>query len=481
MKEVSLKKNVVLSTMYQILLLIAPLLTAPYVSRILGADGIGIYSYTQSIVLYFTMFAALGTASYGTREIALVRNDKEKRSKIFWEIEILSVITSSICIAIWICLIIFNQSYKIYFLILTLSIINTMLDISWFYAGMEQFKYTIRQNAIFKILSIISIFIFVKEKNDLTIYILIVTLSTLLGTASMWIYLPKYIKKVSLKKIKLKKHFKETLVYFIPTIATSIYTVLDKTLIGLITKDNNENGYYEQATKIINICKSLTFTALNTVLGSRISYLYAQKKYDEIKERINQSMDYILFIGIGIMFGLIGVSSRFVPLFFGDGYEEVILVLKFMSPLIVIIGISNCLGSQYFTPAGLRKKSAQYIIVGSLINLIFNLILIPKLKSYGAVIASILAELVITILYVTNSQKIIGFKEILLTLYKKVIAGLMMLIVILFFDKFIISNVIALIVEFVLGLFTYLAVLKILNDSFINFILAKMKKIYKER
>jgi len=280
MKTTSVKKNIILNTLYQILTLCIPFITTPYISRVLGANEIGIYSYTNSIQLYFSMFAALGTFTYGTREIARVRRSRTRRSKLFWEIELLTVFTSCICLAIWGILIAFSGKFKIYYLILTLNLINTMLDISWFYAGLEEFKYTIFQNSIFKILGAVLLFICIKTSNDLWLYILIMSLTSLLGTMTMWVYLPKFLKKTKIKNLKIFSHLKETFIYFIPTIATSIYTVLDKTLIGLITNDIKENGYYEQASKIINMIKVLTFTSLNTVLGSRNAYLFAKENYD---------------------------------------------------------------------------------------------------------------------------------------------------------------------------------------------------------
>ena len=468
MKETSIKKNFILSTLYQILTLVTPLITAPYISRVLGADGVGIYSYSYSIISYFIIFAALGTVSYGAREIARNRKDEKLRSKLFWEIEILTIITSCISLTVWLILTSFMKEYKLYFLILSLNLINTMLDISWFYTGLEQMKYTVRQNSIFKILGVIALLVFIKDSNDVAKYTLIMTLTTLLGTASMWIYLPKFLVKTDLKRIKIKSHFKETLIYFIPTIATSIYTMLDKTLIGLITNENSQNGYYEQATKIINMCKSITFMSLNSVLGARISFLYAEKKFEEIRTRILTSIDYILFMGIGMLFGLIGVADRFVPMFFGQGYDEVIILLKCLSPIIIIIGISNCLGSQFYTPSGRRKQSAKYIIYGAVINLIFNLILIPQFKSFGAVIATILAELLITILYVQHCQKIVTFKIILNKGWKKIISGVIMLLFIILIDSFIKNNIVAVMIEISAGLLIYISILIIIKDSFLN-------------
>ena len=201
-------------------------------------------------------------------------------------------------------------------------------------------------------------------------------LVALLGNVAMWFYLPGFIGRVSWRTLKVRQHCKETLIYFIPTIAASVYTVLDKTLIGLITTDTSENGYYEQATKITNMAKSVTFASLNTLLGSRISLLFAEGRIEEVKSRINFSIDYILFTGVGIWLGIVGVAPRFVPVFFGEGYEPVISLLYCLSPIILIIGVSNCLGAQYYNPAGLRALSAKFIIVGSVINLLLNLILI---------------------------------------------------------------------------------------------------------
>ena len=389
---------------------------------------------------------------------------------MFWEIELLTVFTSIICILIWGILIAFSRDFKIYFLILTINIINTMFDISWFYAGLEQFKYTIIQNSIFKILGAILIFTFVKQQSDLWLYFLITCSTSLMGTLTMWAYLHKFIQKIEFKKLNIFSHFKKTLVYFIPTIATSIYTVLDKTLIGLITNNITENGYYEQATKIINTLKALTFTSLNNVLESRISYLFIKKKYDEIHKKINQSINFIFFLGFGIMFGIIGISNLFVPIFFGEGYNKVILIMQLMSPLILIIGISTCLGSQYYNPAGLRKKSTKYIIIGSVINLILNLILIPKFLSIGACIATIIAEIIITILYVSNCNGFLTFKTILKVSWKKIISGVIMLGIITLISLFNFNNLVLLMIKVCIGFISYVVLLSVLKDESIKYI-----------
>lgn len=467
MRDVSIKKNLILSTAYQILTMITPLITAPYVSRVLGADGVGIYSYTYSIETYFSMFAALGTVTYGAREIARNRDDKRTYSKLFWEIEILTILTTAVCLIAWGVWISINSQYRVYYVILTFYLLGTMFDISWFYTGLEQFKYTVTQNTIFKLIGIVALFVLVKDKSDVTWYTAIMSLSMLFGNISMWMYLPRFLVKVSFKNIEIKKHFRETLVYFIPTIATSIYTVLDKTLIGVITNDTNENGYYEQATKIINMAKAVTFTSLNSVLGSRISYLYTNNNIEEIKTRISQSIDYILFMGIGICFGLIGVSGNFVPLFFGEGYSPVVFLLRLLSPVVIIIGISNCLGSQYYTPAGYRAKSARYLIYGSVSNLLLNIILIPNFKSTGAVVATLFAESLITVLYIANSEKMISIIKIFKLSLKKILAAILMLIVIMCINRLMLNLFAKLVIQILVGGGVYVILLYIFRDSFV--------------
>lgn len=464
----SIKKNVVLSTAYQILAVITPFITAPYIARVLGADGVGIVSYTESIQTYFSMFAALGTVGYGTREIARVRNDVASRSKLFFEIELLTIFTTTFCLLLWFCWIYANENYRVYYLVWTMTILSVAFDISWLYMGLEQFQYIVYRNAFFRILGIVALFLFVKTHDDLAIYIAITAGSALLGNISMWMYLPKLIIRVEWHSLRILPHFKETIIYFIPTIATSIYTVLDKTLLGVFVGSAAENGYYEQTTKIIRISQSLTFAALNSVLQARMSLLFAERKFVEIHDRIKKSIDYILFMGFGVVFGLIGVSDVFVPWFFGPGYDKVIPLLQLMSPIILIIGISNCLGSQYYTPAGLRKTSAKFIIIGSVVNLLLNLILIPYLWSYGAVISSLIAETTISILYLKFCGDYLNIKIIAGRAWKKFVSAVIMFLVIYAIPKFIGTGIVTFIIQVVVGVAVYSCTLFVLRDSFVK-------------
>ena len=480
-----LKKNIILNTIFKVLMILAPFITTPYISRVLLSDGVGIFSYTGSLVTYFTMFAALGTISYGTREIAMKRDNAKERSKVFWEIELISIICSAAALIVWITLSLVYKEYRLFLLIFTFSILATCLDISWFYFGLEKYEYTVVINLFFKILSVVLIFVLIKKPDDLWKYILIYSSSLFIGNLSMWLFLPKFLIKTKIDKHSLSKHFKETLVYFVPTIAISLYTVLDKTLIGSLIQGTTvvnvngeevvkktselESGYYEQATKVVDMIKTVSFASINSVMCSRISYLFKNNNVKDIKKLTMQTFQITLLLSLGAMFGIIGISRVFVPVFFGNGYEKTITLLQILACIVPLICISGVLGSTYYTPFGKRKQSSYFLIAGAVINIILSAPLIIFFKSFGAAIASIIAELVIMILYICYCKKAITIKELFCALWKKLLAGGLMLATILLFNKFIIkyfgSIYLYLVTIILLGLFVYLIALFAFRDE----------------
>jgi O-antigen/teichoic acid export membrane protein len=457
---------VLFNLFYEILLIAVPLITTPYVSRVLGPDGVGTYSYTSSLVTYFTLFAGLGTAEYGKREIAGCRDDINERSRLFFEIELLSMITSAISIASWLILCTLYTEYKYLMLLFTFSILRTCFDISWFYAGIEKFKYIVSINAFFKIAAMVSIFVFVKSSNDIDRYVLIESLSLFLGSFSMWIFLPRKIRFVKIQLSHLKKHLKEVIIYFIPSIANVISSILDKTFIGIITDSSTENGYYEQATKIINLAKSVSFVALDGVVYSRNSYLFrANKDTDKIAQNIQNTFCINTFLSIGCIFGVYSIASIFVPLFFGDGYDKTINIIYVLLPLVFIISISHMMNSLYYSPTGRRMKSAVYVVIGAGINLVLNIIFINLWGVYGAAVSSLISETVVTILFVSHCSGYLSLKTIINCLWKKLIAGAVMGVSIYLFNMIHINTLLKLIIDILGGASVYVFVLFLLKDS----------------
>ena len=465
MKEPSVKKNFIYSVAYQILSVLTPFITAPYISRVLGAEGIGIVSYTSSVQTYFLMIAALGLQNYGSREVSIHRNDPYKRSKLFWELELLRGATTLIVAIGWIVLCLTSTKYRIYYSVLTINVIISIFEISWFFAGIEQFRLTVIRNSIFKVVSIVCLFVFIKSKDDLFLYVLINSITVVFNNLSLWPYLKGFLVKVNPREFEYRIHLKKSMVYFVPTIATTVYTVLDKTILGLITDEAAQIGYYQQAEKVIDLSKGVVFSAINSVVSVRNAYLFAERRFDEIHKRIETSFHFIFFMGFGCCFGIMGVAKTFVPLFFGPGYEPVIDLLYIFSPLVVIIGISNCLATQYFTPCGKQQQSTNCLIVGSVVNLCLNLLLIPKLGSMGAAAASVTAETIIMILHVKFSDGYGTVGLLTRTGVKKLIAGMIMFFVVYQMNGLPMISAIRLILQVFGGIAVYGLTLLLLGDT----------------
>lgn len=476
MERKSIKLNYLFNATYQILTLITPLITAPYLSRVLQPDGIGKLSYAESIVSYFSLIAVMGISTYGQREISYVQDDIKKRSEVFWNVKIFSFIVSGFTILVYLIFVYLQSDNSLLYFILTLNLISNFLDITWFFQGMEDFGKTVTRNAICKILLIVYIFIFVKEKDDLPIYVLGQGLSVALGSASLWAYLPKYIQKIPLSRLKPFKDFKIIWSLFIPTIATQVYTFLDKTMIGVITKSSFENGYYEQAMKMVKLVLALV-TAISSVMMPRIGYLFEKRKYSEIRTYLYRSCRFVWFLGIPLCFGIVMTARNFVPWFFGDGYDKVVPNLFVLSFIIPIIGIGYVTGIQFLLPTKRQNMYTCSVICGAVINVLLNMALIPIFASLGAAIASIIAELVVTGVQIFFIRKELYFTQILKEGKHYFIAGIVMVMVLFPLEKHLSSSIFNTIILVLLGAITYLVVLLIEKDEFL---LSNCKKIIRK-
>ena len=468
-------KNYLYNLGYQILIIILPLITTPYVSRVLGAKGIGTYGYTNSITQYFILFGCIGLNLYGQREIAYYQKDIEKRSKVFFELLLLRIITVLISIVLYYFTFCQNATYGYIFSIQIIDVIASMFDISWLYQGMEDFKKIVVRNTLVKICGLIIIFMFVKSPADLPIYVLSYSVTLLLGNLSMWMYLPKFVKKVSLKHLNIQKHLRPTIVLFLPQIATSIYTMLDKTMIGALTGNTAEVGYYEQSQKLIKMAMTLA-TSLGTVMLPRVANLFKEGKIEEVKESMYSSFRFISFLTFPICLGLIGITKGFVPWFFGAGYDKVVLNMIMIAPIIIIIGYSNVIGTQFLLPTGRQKQYTISVCAGTVVNLVFNLILIPHFLSYGAAIATVVAEMSVTFIQILFTRNIFSYKYILKLIYKYIIASAIMLIILLIVGNIFSSSIISTVIEIGIGAIVYLIILLVLKDETVKNVISKRKK-----
>lgn len=473
MAKKSITKNYIYNLIYQVLVLILPLVTTPYISRILGAENIGIYSYTLSIVTYFILFGSLGVALYGQREIAYYQKDKKKYSIIFWEIVILRAITMTISLILFYLIFVNGNQYQIYYKILILELIGNCIDISWFFQGLEEFKKTVIRNMIIKLISVISIFTFVKSQNDLKIYFWIYVLSTSIGNASLWLYLPKFLTKVKIKELHLFRHLKPTLGIFIPQIAVQVYTVLDRTMIGTIISDKSEVGFYDQSQKIIKLLMTI-ITSLGTVMLPRIANTFASGEKEKINNYMKRSFNMVFLLAFPMIFGIISVSKAFVPIFFGEGYDKVAILMNVISPIILFIGLSNVTGTQYLLPTKRQKEYTISVIIGAITNFIMNACLIWKFGAIGASIGTVIAEFTVTAVQLYFVRNDFDFKQIIKISKNYVVSSIAMFIVCIIIGNVVKTNMISIIIQVIFGVGIYGVCLLALKDEFVNSIIKKV-------
>lgn len=474
MSKKSITKNYIYNLIYQVLVLILPLITAPYISRVLGAENIGIYSYTLSISAYFILFGSLGIAMYGQREIAYNQNNKKKTSVIFWEVNLLRIVTMSISLLIFYFTFARENQYSMYYKILMLEIIGNCIDISWFFQGLEEFKKTVTRNMIVKLISVMCIFVLIKTPNDLVLYFGIYVLSILIGNGSLWLYLPKYLKKVKIKELNIFKHLKPTIALFIPQIAIQVYTLLDRTMVGAIVSDKSEVGYYDQGQKIIKMLLAI-ITSLGTVMSPRIASTFANGEKEELNNYMKKSFNNVFLLAFPMVFGIIAISKSFVPVFFGQGYDKVAILMSVISPIILLIGLSNVTGTQYLLPIKRQREFTISVICGAIINFILNLCLIWKYGAIGASIGTVVAEFTVTSVQIYFVRKDFKLKEIFKLAKNYLISSIIMFIVCLVIGKFINYNLMSTVVQVTVGGIIYGICLLILRDKFIFEVLNKIK------
>lgn len=473
----SITKNYVYNLIYQILLIIIPIITIPYISRILGAENIGIYNYTLSISAYFILFGSLGVSLYGQREIAYNQKDKYQYSKIFLELFILKSITMIISIILFYFAFVYNENnYNIYFKILILELIGNIFDISWFFQGLEEFKKTVTRNIFVKIIGLICIFVFIKTKEDLSKYFMIYVLSIFIANISLWIYIPRYIQKIEIKKINLFRHLKPTLILFIPQIAIQVYTILDKTMIGMIISNKSEVGFYSQSEKIIKLALTI-ITSLGIAMMPRIASIYAEGNRKKINEYLEKSFNFVMILSFPMIFGIAAVSQIFVPVFFGNGYEKVVILMIILSPIIFFIGLSNVIGQQYLLPTQRQKEYTSSVIIGAGVNFFVNMLLIPKFGAVGAAIGTIIAEFMVTIIQIICTRKDFNYKNIIFNSKNYIVSSIAMFVTCKIFSEILTSNLISLILLIVIGTSVYFICLIVLKDRFLKENLSKIKSL----
>lgn len=469
----SIKKNVIYNTLFQALILFVPFITTPYVSRVLGADNIGQYSYAIAFVTYFSVVATLGSSIHGQRSVAFIRDDRTKLSETFWNIFFFRLFMVLITLALYIFFLIYFDGVSKVKLLAALNIINVVADISWFFQGLENFKKTVTRSLFVKIVSLISIFVFVRTKNDTWIYTLIICGSVVLGNLSLWRLLPKYV--FCPQHIHPFSEFKQMLLVFLPTVATQVYMILDKTMIGWITKSDYLNGCYEQSEKIARSVITIV-TSVGAVVLPRVANLYHKKDINGVRHYVYKAYMIVWAMSLPLMAGLLSVSSWLMPIYLGNGYELSIPLVNIFSLLIISVSLAYVTGFSYLIPTNQQNVYTVSVSIAALVNLVMNSVLIPQYGAIGAAIASVSAETIGTLIqlcYCFINKQLIP-KKVFASVWKYLIASIGMYTVVILVKARLTMSIQNLFILIFIGAICYFLILIIFRDYLIMSFIKKL-------
>lgn len=476
----SIKKNYLYNVMYQILAFIVPLVTTPYVSRVLGATGIGDYNYTVGIVTYFGLIAATGTTSFGNREIAKHQDDSREYSKLFWEIWFFRLACTMIALVSYLLFIsFFLKEYRYLFLIQLFTVGSWVADVSWFCQGMENFKVTALRNVFIKIFGTVLVFLLVKNRNDLWIYTMIYSVTVLLGNISMWGFVAKRVCRIPIRELHPFKHTKGIIELFIPVIAIQIYTVLDKTMLGTLG-NTTEVGYYAQADKIVTLALTI-ISSFIAVLLPRIAALYAGGQKIQLERFINKALNYIFLLSLPMMTGCFMLIDEFVPVFFGDGYEPVVQVIQMLSILYVVLSLGRLFGTLLIAEDK-QNRYTMAVTIASIVNFGLNFAFL-KFTSFGALgvsIASVSAECVATTIQFYYIRDIVSIDSLFKSLKTYTYPTIIMTLVLIALRMLLKSNVFMMLIQVVIGIVIYFGILIIKKDQIVCTAIQQLIKRFKK-
>lgn len=463
---------------------IFPLITFPYVSRVLGAVGNGKVSFATSVIYYFSMIATLGIPTYGVKICAQYREDKEKLSKTVKElliIESLAMIVSYIIFFIALYFVPRLREEKTLMLINSATILLTVFGVEWFYQAIEQYDYITFRNLVFKIISISLMFLLVHETEDYVLYGAINVLGTVGSNILNILRLRKLVDFKTKCTIQLSQHIRPVFMLFMLSAASMVYTSLDTTMLGFM-KDDAAVGYYNAAVKLKNILVSLV-TSLGTVLLPRLSNSLANKDMIAFNRLIKKSFNFVLLMSIPLTIYCIIEASDCINFLAGSGYQQAILPMQLISIAIIFIGLSNIIGIQILIPCGKENLTVLSTVVGAIVNIILNSILIPLYSAAGAALATTIAELSVLLVQVYFIRSHLHSMLQIQNIFKIFISGIVATLILLTNNYFIHidSTFLSIIETGFLFFITYGVILIITREQItqeaINNIIKKFKSI----
>lgn len=395
----SLKRNFAYSSAYQVLNIIVPLITTPYLSRTIGAEGNGLFTYTQSIANYFVFFAQLGITNYGVREIARCGANRTLRSKTFWNIFAMSLIWGALVVLAYLAYAFTLGSANLLLSLIWLCwVVGSVVDVTWLLNGCQEFRIPVMRNFCTRLAGMVAIFVFVHDAGDTWAYVAAVSVPFFVNALLVWPFVRHYVDFRMPTMQGAFAHLRPNFVLFVPVIAVSLYTLLDKVLLGAMA-GMNQTGLYDYAEKVSKMPLAV-ITALGAVVLPRMTEVISSGRRSEAKGLITMTMWFMEVIAMGLTFGIMAVANEFVPVFFGTGYDECTLLMTVLSVIIPLICATNVIGVQYLVSSGRDLQYTVSVLVGAAVNIVINLLLIPYYGALTAAVATVAAELVVLVVQV---------------------------------------------------------------------------------
>ena len=482
MKQDTVKKNFIFQILYQIVMLVLPLIISPILTRRMGSESLGTYIYINGIAYYFIIFANLGIEKYGLRLISKNKDNPDDLRKAFWSLYLVHIIFSLISILFYIgFILLFAKDDAAIYWICLIYVSSALFDITWLFYGLETFKNVVIRNFIVKIISFSLLIAFVKGPEDLMLYAFIDVGVSILGNILLLPIAIKNIKPIKVGKKDLLVHIKPLLIFFISVVASTLYTVFDKTLIGLMTTKNNV-AFYEYSNKIINVPK--TFIAVvGTVLLPRACNLFKNREFEETNRYASYAYLVASAVGFGTIFGTIALADSFAVIYYGEEFAECGKIIMALSPLPFIICMGDIFRNIYLIPQEKDKEFVISICLAAVFNVVLSLVLIPYLGIMGAVIGTIAAEVFATLIQAFCCRKNIILKDITKSMILFATVGAAMFGVIVLVKHFMPNTLVSLIVEFVIGISTFgllsLLVIFVFYKDFKNRLFSSVIKLFK--
>ena len=452
-KADSAKKNFAFQIVYQLVIIVLPLVIAPYLTRVVGEVNLGYYAFTFSIAYYFVVFANLGIGKHGQRIIATRREDPIALRKAFWSLFSVHSFVSLISLFLFLLLCFFAREVKILYFIQSIYVLSALFDITWFFYGMENFKSVVIKNLILKVLESVLIFLFVKSASDIHVYTLIMAGSSLVGYVVLFPQAIRWVKPIRFSKEDVREHVKPLLILSVAVISSSMYTIFDKTLLGLMSSKENV-AFYEYSNKIINIPKSI-ITVIGTVLFPKACASFANGDKAGMTKYFRYGIIFTYFLGFASLFGLLSVSNLFATLYFGDNFSICGDVMKIMCPVVLIISLSDIVKMQFLIPMNKDKQYIVISIIAAIINVCLSIALIPLIDIYGAIVATIISEVFNMVALLVVCKKYIDFKFLIGSLIPFVISGFFMFGILEMVKNIFNSSLLHLIVQLIVGALCY--------------------------